>query len=515
MVVEPATEAIQAGRDALARAAWAEARRAFESSLEREESAEALEGLGAAAWWLDDAAVVFDARERAYRLYAERGERCSAARVATAIAWDYEAFRGELAIAQGWLGRARRQLEGLEPTAEHGWLALREGEIALHADTGEARRLAVEGTAIGRRLGSVDIEMTGLALEGLALVSEGEVEQGMRLLDEATAAAVSGELTDLNAIGITCCRLIVACDRVGDYDRAAQWCGRMVEFAHRWQIRSFLGVCRTAYASVLMESGSWDEAESALLEARGELELRRPALAAAAIVRLAELRRRQGRTAEAAALFAEAEGQTLALLGRAELALDAGDSASATELAQSYLRRLAPDDRLGRGGGLELLVRIDPASEPARAALSELQQIARDIATPPLRAAAAFAEALVAGAPEGVEAAVDLFEAAGQPFEAARCRGALARLTGEERHARAAREALDRLGVRRPGAGPLSPREVEVLRLVADGLSDREIAARLVLSEHTVHRHVANVRAKLRQPSRAAAAAHAARAGLL
>src|SRR5207249_10923819 len=112
---------------------------------------------------------------------------------------------------------------------------------------------------------------------------------------------------------------------LGDYDRAAQWCGRMDEFARRWQIRSLLGVCRTAYASVLLERGSWGEAETVLLEAREELELRRPALAAGAIARLGELRRRQGRLDEAAALFAEAGGDLLSQLGRAELALEGGD----------------------------------------------------------------------------------------------------------------------------------------------------------------------------------------------
>jgi DNA-binding NarL/FixJ family response regulator len=470
--------------------------------------------LGLAAWWLDDARLTFEARERAYRLYAERGDRRSAARLATAIAWDYEAFRGELAVANGWLQRARRQLEGLGPSVEHGWLALREGEIALRSDTGEARRLAAEGTAVGTALGSFDLQMTGLALEGLALVSEGDIEQGMRLLDEATAAAVSGEMSDLNAIGITCCRLIAACERVGDYERATQWCGRMIEFTQRWGMRPLFDICRAQYASVLLERGSWNEAERTLLEATGALAQTRPAMASGGIVRLAELRRRQGAKEEAAALFAQAEGHPLALLGRAELALEADDRAAAEDLARSFLRRMAPEDRLGRADGLELLVRIDPSSERARAASSELQEMARHVATPPLRAAAAFAEALVANDSERMEEAIDLFENAGQPFEAARARAELARLTGQERHERAAQEALERLGVRRQ-PGVLTPRELEVLRLIAEGLSDPEIAARLVLSEHTVHRHVANIRTKLRQPSRAAAAAHAARTGLL
>jgi LuxR family maltose regulon positive regulatory protein len=508
-------DAVAAGREALARGEWEAARRAFETALAEGETPEALEGLGLAAWWLDDAPVVFDAREAAFRLYAERGDRPGAARVAAALAWDYESFRGELAVANGWIRRGRRLLEGLPPSAELGQLALREGELALHADSGEARRLAAESMAIGRAIGSVDIEMTGLALDGLALVSEGEIEPGMQALDEATAAAMGGEFTDLNAIGLTCCRLIAACERVGDYDRASQWCDRMSEFARRWHMRPFFAVCRTQYASVLLQRGQWDEAESTLLDATETLAATRPAQAAAGVARLAELRRRQGRCADAAELFARAEGHPLALLGRAELALEAGDRAAAEELARSFLRRIPDHDRLARAGGLELLVRIDASPERTRAALAELQELARHVGTPPLCAAAVFAEAVVESDRERMEEAIDLFERAGLPFEAARARGELARLSGEERHARAAREALERLGVRPRPTGGLTARELEVLRLVADGLSEPEIAARLVVSEHTVHRHMANVRRKLGQPSRAAAAAYAARAGLL
>ncbi|HSS72610.1 MAG TPA: LuxR C-terminal-related transcriptional regulator [Gaiellaceae bacterium] len=507
--------ALEAGTSALKQGEWTAAREAFEGALAEAETPEALEGLGLAAWWLDDVGVVFEARQRAYQLYSERDDRLGAARIATSLAWDYEAFRGESAVAGGWVQRAHSLLEGFPLAAEHGWLALRDAEIALRRDTGEARRLAAEGAAIGRELGSLDIEMTGLALDGLALVSAGEIEQGMRQLDEATTAAVGGELTDLYVIGLNCCRLIAACERVGDYERATQWCARMIEFAQRWHMRPFFAVCRTQYASVLMRRGNWSEAESALLEASATLAEARPAMALAGVVRLAELRRRQGRTEEASALFAQAEGHPLALLGRAELALDTGDRDGAEELARSFLRRVPAEDRLERAAGLELLVRVDPSSERARAAMNELRRLARHIPTPPLRAGAAFAEALAAGDPEGMEEAIDLFERAGQPFEAARARAELARLTRDERHERAAREALERLGVRRGSSGVLTRRELEVLRLVADGLSDPEIAARLVLSEHTVHRHVANIRAKLRQPSRAAAAAYATRNGLL
>jgi DNA-binding CsgD family transcriptional regulator len=289
----------------------------------------------------------------------------------------------------------------------------------------------------------------------------------------------------------------------------------MTEFTRRWHMGALFAICRTQYASVLVGCGKWQEAESTLLEVGEELARRRPPAAAGGIVRLAELRRRQGRTAEAAALFAQAERHPLALLGRAELALEAGQHGHAEELVRSFLRGVEARNRLERALGLELLVRIDPASDRAEAALDELRDLARTVGTAPLRAAATFAEALVRHDRDRLEEAIDLFEAAGEPYEAARARAALARETGEARHAEAARAAFAKLSGDTRAPSVLSPRELEVLRLVCEGLSDPEIAARLVLSEHTVHRHVANIRTKLRQPSRAAAAAYAARAGLL
>jgi hypothetical protein len=122
------------GDDALARGAWDEARRAFEQALATRESPEALEGLGLAGWWLDLADVVFDAREKAYRLYRDRDDRVGAARIAVWLAWDTWAFRGEFAVASGWLLRARRLLECLGDVPERAWLELREGALALLDD---------------------------------------------------------------------------------------------------------------------------------------------------------------------------------------------------------------------------------------------------------------------------------------------------------------------------------------------------------------------------------------------
>lgn len=132
--------------DALSRGAWSEARGAFDEALRVRESPEALEGLGVAAWWLDLADVVFDVRERAYRLFRARDDRAGAARVAVWLAWDYWAFRGEHAVANGWLQRARRLLDGQPDSPERAWLELREGALALlESDFGGHGRFSPDG----------------------------------------------------------------------------------------------------------------------------------------------------------------------------------------------------------------------------------------------------------------------------------------------------------------------------------------------------------------------------------
>jgi LuxR family maltose regulon positive regulatory protein len=149
---------LDAGNQALARGDWPAARLAFEAALQAEDGPEALEGLGLAAWWLDLADVVFDVRERAYRLYRERDDHVSAARMAVWLAWDTAAFRGEQAIANGWLQRAKRLLEGHADTTEHAFLALRSGIFALldEGDPDAAEVFASEAVRIGQALGAVD-----------------------------------------------------------------------------------------------------------------------------------------------------------------------------------------------------------------------------------------------------------------------------------------------------------------------------------------------------------------------
>lgn len=470
--------------------------------------------------------------------------------MATWLATDHVDFRGELAVAKGWLGRARRLLEDLEPGPEHGWLWVHEAEKLLLAnDTGSARRLATRAAELGEELGVVDLEMMGRATEGLAFVTEGEVERGISRLDEAAAAALGGEFDEIWACGWCLCYMIYACERVRDYDRAGQWCKRAQEFSERRGMELLAPVCRAHYAGVLIWRGSWAEAERELEDSAERLAEIRPPVEAEAKVRLAELRRRQGHLDEAAELFERVVEHPLALLGLGEVCLDRGEPAGARDRAEQYLREASPHAGTLRAAGLELLVRAETAlghGENAAQALQELAAVAALVATGPLRAAAAFAAGTVAAAAGELERARTAFEDAtrlyhrsGAPFEAARARFELARVLGDlgriddaVREARAAATSLRRIGAAREteradalpaelggrpaaAASPLTGRECEVLRLVAEGRTNREIAQRLVLSEHTVNRHVTNILAKLGVASRSAAVADALRRELI
>lgn len=551
-------DSLPAGWAALSEGDWKRAQARFEEALTAEETAEALEGLGWAGYCLDDERLTFDARERAYRLYRERGDRSSAARVATWLAAACLEFRGEAAVANGWLQRAHSLLDDLEPGPDHGWLAIHEADItlAMSEDTATVRRLAVRAVELGRRFGVPELEMVGLGLEGRALVSEGDLGQGMRRLDEATAAALAGEAKNLFCVGWACCYLISACERVRDYDRAGQWCGRVGEFCERHGIGNLLGVCRTHYAGVLIWQGRWGDAESELLSAAKWFEASRPPMVGDALVRLGELRRRQGRLDDAEELFARCEGHSLALLGLAALALDRGQREEAAELADRFLRRFADPGRVERAAALEIAVRayarLDD-HERAGQALEQLRQLVSRAATPPLLSAALGSEGTVAAACGDQDAArrsfedsLDILVVMDAPFETARVRLDLAAtLAAQGRHQAARREigvalaAFQKLGAegeaaraeamlgRLRGARPTTPagmsegplselsrRELEVLALVAEGLTNQEIAERLVLSRHTVNRHVANILRKLGLPTRVAAASLAVRHGL-
>jgi DNA-binding NarL/FixJ family response regulator len=550
------TEGLVAGRDALARGNWEAAYQAFDVVVKLEDRPDALEGLGLAAWWLDLADVVFDVRERAYRGYRERGDRLGAARLAVWLAWDTAAFRGEQAVANGWLQRARRLLEGLPDAPEHAWLGARAGIWALldDGDPDEAQKIAAEVVRVGQATGAVDYEMVGRAVHGFARVTAGSVVEGLQELDEVNAAVLAGEMTDRVLIGLACCYLIAACERVHDYERATQWCDRLKAFCKKVGFRPLFAVCRTQYASVCMWRGAWDEAEHELTSAADELAICRPAMTGEGLVRLGELRRRQGRLDDAMALFERVGSHPLASIGRANVMFDRGDHAGSAELAERYLRRLPATNRTERIAALEVKVRACVEQghlDEARPAVAELHTIADESQTAPLRARASFVAGLVAAragdvnvARTHLEDAVDLFSASRAPFETGVARVELARVLAvlgrQEAAAAEARRAIEDLtplgatlelsraravldGAAAPpsaaGGGEdrkgLTPREIEVLRLISDGLNNQAIAERLFISEHTVHRHVANTLTKLNVSSRSAAVAQAGRLGLL
>jgi DNA-binding NarL/FixJ family response regulator len=532
---------IAEGNAALNAGRYAEGRELFADALRLEESPEAFAGLAEAARFLADAPACRSARESAYRLYRDRGDRARAGGVALRLANDARLLQPDSAVAAGWHARARTLLEGLEEVPERGWLALQEAEFRFaDGDAVSARSAADVAVQIGREHPGEDLEYVARAMRGQVLVALGETEAGMLELDEVAAAAVAGEVVSATFAGMIWCYLIYACELVRDVERADQWCSTVRERAEAISNRQLFGFCRTHYANVLTARGAWGDAERELADAAADFAAAAPGGAADAELALAEIRRRQGRTEEAEAICLRHPANRVAQLCLAELAWDRGDVRAASELLERRNRRLPEALVIADLPALELASRINVAAGERVAAERVTEMLEALASTTPSRAAAAFARGIAAGpsseqARPALEDALDSWSAAGMPFESARALVSLARnLEVNGRSDEAIRE-LDRAGailaelgsridprdmdpaLAATGSptGELSQREVEVLRHVADGLSDSEIAERLFLSPHTVHRHVANIRAKLRQPSRAAAAAQAARDGLI
>jgi len=530
---------LEAGQAALRQGAWQEARVHFEAALAEEETADALLGLGMAAAAQLDATATLEAHERGYRLARGLGDDRRASRLALELAVDCMYFRGP-AEAGGWLERASHLLERLPVGQEHGMLVYIRASSALSAhDPATALTLTAEGLAIAREIHYLPGEMLFLALDGLTLVAAGDVEEGMRHLDEATTAAMAGEVGDARFVELICCHLIDACKRVRDFDRAGEWCRRVEEIARQLDDAVIFTMCRNYYGEVLVWRGAWAEAERALAEASRDL-AKAGRDASDSLVRLAELRRRQRRFEEAAALLAEADGHPLAAVVAAGLALDRGDARRGAEEADGYLRRIGSDDRLMRVPALEILVRARLALgriREAQRAADELAATAESVHTTPLHGAALLARGRIethAGSEDAIATltdALDLFRKSGVRSEAVVARLDLAtalRAFGREEEAREteriASAELAGLGVvvpklaegRRP-PDALTRREREVLGLLAQGRGNDEIAAELVLSVRTVESHVASIYSKIGvsgRTARAAATAYALANGL-
>lgn len=543
-------DAVAAGDRALAQGAWAEARARFAGILEHEDHPPAHEGLSWAHWWQEQPEACIAARERAYQGYRDAGDLRGAARMALWIGDDHLWYRGAIALADGWFARARRLLEGLAECPEHGWQAVFDAHVALdNGDVEVARQRAGEAQRVARAHGVVGLEMFAVATDGVARLEQGDIADGLRSLDEAATAALAGEFEDLAPAAWVCCLLLSACEDLHDGQRGAQWCQQIIEFSRRIGAPFVLGNCRSHYGLILLRRGAWSEAEEELRTAVRRLADGPATWHADACARLGDLCRRQGHRREARRAFDRAGEHWRAQLGRAALYLDDGDDGSAIDLVERALRQLPPGSPR-RMDALELGVRarlardeIDGATEDAQ----ELRSIAEAVATEPLLATAELCEARLSAAAGDATAAarrfadaVAAFEHAGAPLESALARLELARTLassprsrlaeaearrshatfvelGAEAEADQAGALIDELtGTDTPDTSvPLTPRQVEVLQLAADGLTERQMAERLVLSEHTVHRHLANIYTRLGCSSRAAAIAQAARAGLL
>ncbi|GAC1321855.1 MAG: hypothetical protein NVSMB12_22210 [Acidimicrobiales bacterium] len=541
------------GRDLQRRGAGAQPRQVFGAALVQvagtPEEGAAAEGVAAAAWELEEGEEVVAYRERAYRCYRAEGDDRGAGRVASWLGLDAIHFRSEVAVAQGWFQRAHRLLDDLAEGAEHGVLALLEGMVALRVgrDTLVALDRADVAIGVGRRMRSPDLEIQALALRGLALVGQGQVGEGMRLLDEASAAALAGEVEDLGSVWIPCCFLMWGCEQVRDWDRAGQWCDRVRQFCEdaHW-LGSPYSLCRSHYGAVLLWRGEWAAAESELRQAGDALARQRPWFAADALARLGELRRRQGHGPDAEVIFARARPSLAARIGLAELNLDHGRPAAAVDIVERSLDLLAPDARMERAAALEVGIRAAARAGQADRwvwAVEELGYIAELVGTDAVTGSALWAAGVHVGVGDAkaaiglLERAVERFDRAGGRYDAARARVDLAsaflgagRPTMAVEEATMAFDTLIALGahpdaqraarVRAQAGGDesvadgLTARQREILALVTSGLSNREIAERLVLSEHTVKRHVANILTRLGLRTRAAAAAHASRSGL-
>jgi ATP/maltotriose-dependent transcriptional regulator MalT len=505
---------------------WARVRSLLRDLPELSQSDRMLEMLATAAWWLDDVDCAIGARERLFRLRRARGDR-AAATVAIQLAWDNTIGRRDAAIASGWAARARSLLEGLPPSADDAWLLMREATL-----TGGGSEVFAEARRLAASVGAFDAEMTAVALEGNALVAEGRVAEGLVMMDGAAAAACAGELKDPLAITFACCQVLGACSRVQDFERAGQWCDRIAAMCDAENIWTVLAVSRCMYAPVLVARGHYPEAERILETSIRHYRDLIPHHAAEAAVWLADLRIRQGRRGEAVELLDRAEPDPGCRLVRATLAFDQGADDIAVEHAQTFLRQSSADRFVERLTALDLLVRASARRghiEQAANALADIEQIASALGSPAAAAMVLQGRAALQEAAKDLEAAraslqdaADVFERGQAPYESACARLDLARLLDSlGRPADAVRErargeqALRDLRAARAEVGPLTTREREVLVLIAQGLSNPEIARRLVLSTHTVHRHVANLMRKLGVSSRIAAVSRGSQLGLI
>ncbi|WP_077489751.1 helix-turn-helix transcriptional regulator [Sinomonas mesophila] len=549
----PTSNAIDRGRSAYAERRWADA---FEelTRAEREQglAADDLQRLGTAALLVGRFEEGIGHLGRAHEDYVVLGDLRAAARCAAWLGMQLMSA-GERAASSGWFGRAQSVLDELgEPTAEEAFLLIPQALRALfHGDPATALAQFTQCAEKAAAFGDRELQTLAVLGRGQATVRLGAVEEGMRLLDEALVSMMSGTVGTM-ASGIVYCSVIESCHAAFDLARAQEWTAAL----DRWRagqggLVRFSGQCQMHRAELFCLHGAWEGALEAARTAQGLYEAGDRNAGWGAFYQEGEVRRLRGEfeAAEAAYLRARRSGfepePGLALLRLAQ---------GQPEAAFALLKRAAEhDDAVTRRALLPALVEAGLAAGDAgaaRKAADELAAAARERPMPWVQALAAYAAAsvrLAEGQPEtALEEATDawrLWCEVDSPYEAARSlvlKGRALLALGEDEAARlelsmagamfeelGAAPALEALGRLTPSSaasgplaapeearGPLSPREREVLALVASGRPNRAIAAELFLSEKTVARHVSNILLKLGLGSRTAAAAYAFEHGL-
>ena len=527
------------GRASYERRAWKDA---YESLTRADRAAslgaEDLELLATSAFMLGRDDEYLSVLERAHHAYTEAGETRHAVRCAFWVGINL-ALRGEMGPAGGWLGRAHRIL-GDEDSVERGYLLM--PLVFQHEAGGDfaaAAAVAADAAAVADRFGDAEGFALAVHAQGTMLIKAGRVREGLALLDEAMVTVAGGKASPM-ATGIVYCGVILACQEVYEVRRAQEWTAVLTRWCEAQpDLVAFTGRCLVHRAEIMQLHGEWSDA---LEEARraGERLARsfNRAAAAQAFYRQGEVHRLRGEFEDAERAYREAsrfgwEPQP----GMALLRLAQGRR----EAAEATIRRAVGEatQPLRRANLLPAYVEIMLAAgdvEKARTGCRELEEVAGRYESAMLAALVAHARGaseLAAGDPRSalgsLRQAGETWQDLDVPYDAARARVLVAeacRALGDDDAAvlelEAAREMFADLGAApdlarldsaagraAQGTHGLTPRQVEVLRLVSAGKSNREIAAALVISEHTVARHVQNIFAALGVSSRTAASAFA------
>ncbi len=538
------TDPLEAAHRLLASWVWTDALDAARSAVVPAGRAEAdrLDIIAESSWWLGQMDDCISAREQAYALYEADGDGLRSGECAVWL-WEHHQLKARPSIAGGWLRRARRTLEAHTESIPYGNLLLREAEVAHGSgQLDKATEMARDALALGRRLSSIDLEAAALQTIGRLLIDAGDLTDGLGHLDEAMLSAVEGKLSPFTT-GKVYCSLISACEQLGDLRRAAEWTDATLRWSEEHPMAMWPGICRVHHAALLQLRGDWGAAEREARQACVELDGFHVPNVAAGYIEIGEIRRRLGDLDGAEEAFATAEtlcGQQSAGLALVRLAQRRVDQATA------IITRMLADhtwNQLARGKLLPARVQIAVAAgdiDAAIAAADELEGIAADFESPALSAAAMssrgrlqLAQGDADGACGTLREALQHWQQLEVPYEVATVRlllGQACRSGGDEEGATSsfasAAAIFDRLGaaiesrhirdLTSPSSLPsgLTAREAEVLGLVASGVTNKEIATALHLSERTVARHLSNIFTKIGVTSRTAAASFAYENGL-